>query len=158
MIKIIKYISSDVVVFAGDDLSLDESGCGGDGWRCRNIDPGELTLEIVDDVPANFIGGGWTYINGVWESNQIGQDYITTISKSMVPAFVTRRQLRLALLAFGMLSTANEFVSEQSEEVKIYWNDSQEFYRQHPMIISMSAQFGLTESQVDNIFIAASTQ
>lgn len=154
--KIIKRQSDNVVLFTGDDLVLDDDGCRGTGWQLRNIDPNELTLEVVDEIPNQFIGGGWTYVDGVWESNSIGQEYIDEINKSIVPISATKRQLRLALLDLNLLSTANDFVAAQSEEVQIYWNDSREFYRQHPMIISLSAQFGLTEAQVDDIFIAAS--
>ncbi|MBX9636153.1 MAG: hypothetical protein K2Q14_06990 [Gammaproteobacteria bacterium] len=154
--KIIKRLSDNVVLFAGGDLVLDQDGCRGPGWQSRNIDRASLILETVDDIPQQFIGGGWTYVDGAWESNSVGQDHIEQVRKSEVPVAVTRRQLRLALLQIGMLVTADEFVATQSNAVQVYWKDSQEFYRQHPLITGLSAEFGLTETQVDDIFIAAS--
>lgn len=154
--KIIKRLLDNVVIFAGDDLAIDQDGCRGTGWQFRNIDPNDLTLEEVDNIPAPFVGGGWSYADGVWTSNSVWQEYMDEMNKSLVPISATKRQLRLTLLNMNILSAADTFVAEQSQEVQIYWNDSQDFYRQHQMIISLSAQFGLTEAQVDDIFIVAS--
>lgn len=76
MIKIIKSVSNNVVLFVGDDLVLDEQGCRGAGWQFRNIDPNDLTLETVDSIPEQFIGGGWSYTDGIWTSNQIADQVI----------------------------------------------------------------------------------
>jgi hypothetical protein len=74
--KIIKRQSDNVVIFAGDDLSLDQNGCRGAGWQLRNIDPNELAIEDVDSTPAQFVGGGWSYEDGVWTSNSIADQVI----------------------------------------------------------------------------------
>ncbi len=74
--KIIKRQSNNVVIFAGDDLALDQSGCRGAGWAFRAIDPNELTLETVESIPEQFVGGGWAYAAGVWTSNQIADQVI----------------------------------------------------------------------------------
>lgn len=76
MMKIIKYISNNIVIFTGNDLSLDQNGCRGAGWQFRNIDPNELTLETVDSIPEQFVGGGWSYAAGVWTSNAIADQII----------------------------------------------------------------------------------
>lgn len=40
---------------------------------------------------------------------------------------------------------------------RIYWEDSQEFERNHPLLISLGMSIlGLTEEQLDDLFIAAS--
>lgn len=42
-------------------------------------------------------------------------------------------------------------------ERRIYWEDSQEFERNHPLLISLGMSIlGLTEEQLDDLFIAAS--
>lgn len=74
--QIIKRQSDNVVIFAGNDLALDESGCRGAGWQFRNINPSELTLETVDSIPVQFVGGGWSYADGVWTSNAIADQVI----------------------------------------------------------------------------------
>lgn len=74
--KIIKRQSDNVVIFAGDDLVLDQDGCSGTGWQSRNIDPNELTLETVESIPDQFVGGGWSHNDGVWTSNAIADQII----------------------------------------------------------------------------------
>lgn len=74
--KIIKRQSNNVVIFAGDDLALDQGGCRGAGWAFRAIDPNELTLETVESIPEQFVGGGWSYSDGVWTSNAIADQVI----------------------------------------------------------------------------------
>ncbi|WP_198009352.1 DUF4376 domain-containing protein [Nitrosomonas sp. Is79A3] len=64
------------MIFAGNDLVLDGDGCRGAGWQFRNIDPNDLTLETVDSIPGQFVGGGWSYIDGVWTGNAIADQVI----------------------------------------------------------------------------------
>lgn len=77
------------------------------------------------------------------------------INKVDIPVFVTRRQARLALLDASLLSTINAFISEQPEAVQIFWNDSTEIYRQHPLVLSIGAELNLTAQQLDDLFILA---
>ncbi len=60
-----------VVLFVGVDLVLDDAGEGqvlaGDGWTYRAA-TGDLVLEKVANVPAAWIGGGWSLSEaGDWE-------------------------------------------------------------------------------------------
>jgi len=82
-------------------------------------------------------------------------EHAAFMRSQLVPAKITKRQARLALLEAGLLSTVDSFVATQSAEVQIYWNDSQEIYRRHPLILSLSAELNLSESQVDDLFISA---
>jgi len=82
-------------------------------------------------------------------------EHAAFVRSQLVPGKITKRQARLALLEAGLLSTVDSFVATQSAEVHIYWNDSQEIYRQHPLILSLSAELNLSESQVDDLFISA---
>jgi len=45
----------------------------------------------------------------------------------------------------------------QKSEIKIYWQDSQEFYRQHPVLIQVSQLMGITSDVLDSLFILAKT-
>lgn len=74
--RIIKRQSDNTVVFAGEDLVLDEDGCRGDGWQFRNVDPNGLLLENADSLPERFVAGGWAYADGIWTSNQIADQVI----------------------------------------------------------------------------------
>ncbi|MBL8500315.1 MAG: DUF4376 domain-containing protein [Nitrosomonas sp.] len=80
--KIAKRSADNVVLFIGNDLVLDQSGLRGAGWTFRNIDPNELVLEEVVEVPARFVGGGWTYADGVWTANEIGEQALLPIKRA----------------------------------------------------------------------------
>lgn len=82
-------------------------------------------------------------------------EHAAFVRSQLVPASVTRRQARLALLEAGLLSAVDSFVATQSQEVQIYWNDSQEIQRNHELVLNLSLEFGLSESQVDDLFISA---
>lgn len=83
--NIIKRKSDNVVIFKGDDLVLDESGCSGKGWKFDKIPTSELVLEKVDDLPAGFVPGLFTYSNGLWgktaEATEIATRDLGTYAK-----------------------------------------------------------------------------
>jgi hypothetical protein len=64
------------------------------------------------------------------------------------------RQARLALLAAGLLVTVNDFIATQPDEIKIYWEYSQELYRYHPVLIALGAALGLSVEQIDDLFVS----
>lgn len=82
--------------------------------------------------------------------------------KSNVPEFVTRRQMKLALVRSGIaLETIEGFINQlpepQKTETKIWWNDSQNFIRDNAVLNQMAPLLHLTPTQVDQLFIYAAT-
>ena len=76
-----------------------------------------------------------------------------------VPQAVTMRQARLALLGAGLLSTVQAAIaaltSPQKEAAEIEWEYAQEVQRNHGLVPAMAQALGMTESQIDDLFIAA---
>lgn len=70
--NIVKRKSDNVVIFSGDDITLDKSGCRGDGWVFNKIDPEEMMIEKVDYLPEGFFVGFWMYSDGVWSKTAEG--------------------------------------------------------------------------------------
>lgn len=82
--------------------------------------------------------------------------------KSNVPEFVTRRQMKLALVRSGVAlenieTLINSLPEPQKTEIKIWWNDSQNFIRDNPVLNQMAPLLHLTPTQVDQLFIYAAT-
>ena len=79
-----------------------------------------------------------------------------------IPQTVTKRQAKQQLLLAGLLDSvkpAIDAIPDATERalVQIYWDDSQEFERQHPVLIELAlGALGLTDEQLDQLFIAAS--
>ena len=77
-----------------------------------------------------------------------------------VPASVSMRQGRLALLAAGLLDTVEAGIASIPDATKrraaeIDWEYATEIRRQSPLIASLGPALGLTDAQIDGLFIAA---
>lgn len=76
-----------------------------------------------------------------------------------VPASVTMRQARLALLGAGLLDDVEAAIaalpSPQKEAAKIEWEYSQEVQRHNGFVSVLAPLLGLTEAQTDALFIGA---
>ena len=78
------------------------------------------------------------------------------IAHPTVPQVVTMRQARLALNSAGLLSAVQAVINAGSDEVKITWEYSSEVQRNNGLVPTMAASLGMTEEQIDNLFISAS--
>lgn len=78
-----------------------------------------------------------------------------------IPSIVTMRQARLALLQMGLLSQV-ELTIEAIEnptikaEIKIEQEYAQEVNRKHQWVVSLSSEMGLTEDNLNELFLLAS--
>jgi hypothetical protein len=73
-----------------------------------------------------------------------------------VPRRVTRRQARLALLNAGLLDAAEAAIANAPPAVRITYEDATEWWRDDPLIADLAQSLGLSESQVDKLFLKAS--
>ncbi len=68
---------------------------------------------------------------------------------------LTRRQIRLALLALGVTATMVDAVisqipdAGQREAAMIYWQDTDKYSRKHPLVVQIAAALSISESQLD---------
>jgi len=76
-----------------------------------------------------------------------------------IPASVTMRQARLALLAAGKLDAVNTAIaamaSPQKEAAQIQWEYSSDVFRNWPLVLSLGPALGLSSTDLDNLFIQA---
>ena len=76
-----------------------------------------------------------------------------------IPDVVTMRQARLALLGAGLLSQVETALNSLEEPHRsaalIEWEYAQEVERDYPWVTQMVAVMGLTDEQVDDLFMAA---
>ena len=77
-------------------------------------------------------------------------------------AVVTMRQARLALLQSNLLSQVEAAIAAiedavQRQAVQIEWEYAAEVNRTHPWVQTLSTALGLSEEQLDQLFIQAST-
>lgn len=72
-----------------------------------------------------------------------------------VPQVVTSRQMFHALDQAGLLDDIEAFVATQPRPVQIDWNKSREFQRDNVLLNAMAPLLGLTQEDLDALFIAA---
>lgn len=78
-----------------------------------------------------------------------------------VPEAVSMRQARLALLGAGLLgaidAAINSLPSPQKEAAAIEWDYASDVRRDSPLLESLAPALGLTDAQIDALFITAFT-
>lgn len=80
-----------------------------------------------------------------------------TPAPTPVPASVTPRQAKLALLAAGHLTNVEAAIAAANTATQINWREATEFLRTDPLVGSIGAGLGLTSSQIDDLFKLAAT-
>lgn len=87
-------------------------------------------------------------------------------NKPLVPDFVTRRQFKLALLQTGKLNDVVNFIenvlpglvsTDQYNVIKIFWEESLHFERNNIYLNQLAPTLGLTQKDLDDLFILAET-
>lgn len=80
------------------------------------------------------------------------------VTLPVVPASITMRQARLALLGAGVLATVDQAIAGmpgiEGEAARIEWEYAQEVRRDSPLIAALGPAIGLTTEQIDALFIA----
>lgn len=117
--------------------------------RSTPVAPTNQSLTTTDgQLRSNFTGYVW-----------LDLPYVTPAPiptpVPIVPQVVTMRQARLALDAAGLLSSVQAAINAGSNAAKITWEYSSEVQRNNGLIPTMAAALGMTETQIDNLFIAA---
>lgn len=70
---------------------------------------------------------------------------------------VTMRQARLALLQANLLKSVQTTIKGSSEAYQIEWEYSSVVRRDSPLVSTVASYLGLTQTEVDNLFIIASS-
>ena len=114
-----------------------------------------IVVTSIEDVPGAIDGTGAT-IGDTWD----GEKFLTPdepLPPPTVPAKVTRRQARQALLLGGLLDQVIATIAAIEDPVErrmaqIEWEDAQEFERTRPLVLQMGAALNL---DLDALFIHA---
>jgi hypothetical protein len=151
------------LIFLDDDaapVSIDCSALAPDvafaGW-----DGNEKWIEL-HPFTGRIYEYDFTAIDALFDQAQIAFDEREAAMQpdpNAVPAAVTMRQARLALLNAGLLSSVETFIgalpSPEKEAAQIEWDYAAEIRRDHALVIQMENAMGMTSEQMDALFVAA---
>ena len=110
----------------------------------------EFGYETLIETPTPF-KDGFHYIESLDGLNQV---WIEVANEVVVPQTISPRQARLALLQATLLDEV-ELLLVNDKAMQIWWEYSLDIQRNHEHIIAMGAALGLSESQLDDLFILA---
>jgi hypothetical protein len=130
--------------------------------------PGELTPNLVqlydnfDEIPSyNSSTQHISQSISIDYENKLYNHHYTVIDNpAVVPDEIPLWAFRSSLALNGLLTNIQTLIDGLPEPDKtvaiIQWEYGNYIVRNHPLIISLSSQLGLTETQVNNIFITGS--
>ena len=72
-----------------------------------------------------------------------------------IPKVVSRFQAKAALAQAGLLDQVEAAISGGDAITKLAWEEAVEYHRESPMIEGLAKSLGLTDDQIDDLFIAA---
>lgn len=107
--------------------------------------PGALLLG-----PADRVAPRWRRQGGSWVEPDPPPD---------IPQAITAKQMRRALLDNGYLEQIETIIAGLKEphrsRLRVDWQNTTEFKRDDPTIAALAPLLGLTDRQLDRLFIAA---
>lgn len=128
-----------------------------------------LGLAVIQQIPTpphdpftqTCEEGTPVQIDSVWKQQWVVRNLTPEELKARVPTVVTMRQARLALLQAGLLSQVEAAIAAiedagQRQAVQIEWEYAADINRAHPWVQGLADALGLNETQLDDLFVAAS--
>ncbi|HFV1619052.1 TPA: hypothetical protein ACH6AG_000148 [Campylobacter jejuni] len=107
----------------------------------------EIAQTVLKSEVETHIGSSPLWIERMKEYTENG-----------VPKVISIRQAKLALLEADLLDDVEEFISKTDDRrVKISWEYATDFDRYNDIILALQKQLGLTNQEVDDLFIKAKT-
>lgn len=105
--------------------------------------PSLIWVECSEEVKESFLYDGAVFLP-------------PPIAKKFIPSKVTMRQARLALLSDGLLDSVNAAIAASTQSAQIEWEFATTLNRDNPLTVSLSESLGLTQNNLDDLFIKAS--
>ncbi len=97
--------------------------------------------------------------DGMEELTEQGYDTLKDtmpVNRRSLPTTITMRQARLILSAYGLLTAINANMANAPEAFKIEWEYANIIERKSPVVYALTTSLGLTDKQLDEMFLTAS--
>ena len=108
----------------------------------------------LDELPEMVAGKFYKYDSEKWIEYSEYPIVEEVIIKN-VPQTITPLQTKLQLLELGLLDEVDTLVATD-RKVQLYWEYALTIERNNEILLSMATQLGLTNEQLDDMFIQAS--
>lgn len=116
---------------------------------------------VYEDTP---IPGGKqiSHYEYSWQNGKVVGTAVMMDVPKVVPQAVSRAQGKASLLSFGLIETVETYIEGMPEGVDkrlalLAFNETNEWQRESPFLQQMALEIGLSQEQLDNLFIVAAT-
>lgn len=135
---------------------------------------GEQSIEVIDETGEYFDRsrimwdtrtqgempqvevGKMAVIDGVLvNTGEYLEDHAAAIYAKRVPLEVPMTAAREALIEAGLFDVIDQFMATQSQIDKMWWDKSVTIFRAFPLVETARVALGLTQTQIDKLFIEA---
>ena len=99
------------------------------------------------DCPDTCEAYKWEYIDG-----QVQQKPVVS-AEQIVPASISPMQIRMALTQINLRQAVEDVVASGDQDLKDWWEFSTVFLRNHARVEAMRQALGVSDAQVDQIWI-----
>lgn len=142
------------VVYFSDTNSVEATWVNSQGENvyCRSY-AGEQMDDLIVDLGSDAV----TYASLIAEVRSKVEPYVPP--PPVVPATVTRFQALAVLAAGGYLDTVRTYINtlDVNNVQRLAWENAADWERTSPTLNALAAMLGLDDTQVDDLFIAASS-
>lgn len=119
----------------------------------NTIEADEDFAQQIGAIPADSAAIGDHYIDGEFVSPEP--------PAPEMPQTVTMRQARLAMLSAGILDDVESLIQQmpgdEGRAARIDWEYALDVRRDWPLIDGLGSQLGMTDQQIDDLFVAAAS-
>ena len=112
----------------------------------------EATQKVILNEMPTLINGIYVLEYSIVEKTE---EEKIAYAKSLVPQSITPLQAKLQLLNMGLLDEVEAMVSAD-RRIALYWEYALDIQRSHTTLSQMAEALGLTDAQLDEMFIEAS--
>lgn len=113
-----------------------------------------ITQDLFEDPPL-LVENIWTQ---QWRIETVSTEIAETrLNNWRSDLIVSPRQARLALNSVGLLSTVEAWIYTSDDNTKIDWEFATEIRRDWPPITACAISLGLSDLDIDNLFLTAAT-
>lgn len=142
------------VVYFSDTNSVEATWVNSQG---KNVYCRSYAGEQMDDLIVDLGSDAVTYASLIAEVRSKVEPYVPP--PPVVPATVTRFQALAVLAAGGYLDTVRTYINtlDVNNVQRLAWENAADWERTSPTLNALAAILGLDDTQVDDLFIAASS-
>ena len=128
-------------------------------WVFPSPQPEVTNLQFAREIaPALSSKGNYEQqweVQDKFSTQEEIDEYLEQQRKASVPLAVSMRQAKLALLQVQLLEAVNTAIAVGPANIQIEWEYATEVPRDWPTISAMQESLGLTDRQLDDLFVLA---